>query len=410
MSDQAAEVSPDGPTVATYTFPLPFTLGLDMSYYTKALLIPEGTAETIGNSLWVAPAASEVFGEVPTVTMRFHKIGTDGISTMPQHATAALKAFYGADTDYETIQVPRWGAGDSYQQWVTLETPNSRLSWESPDDPAVTFHRSLAQFNDFLTGYIVALAEPFVHPITTLDLGSVVFRGAIDRDGMWHDLGVLFMHIETLPTFVQPLDIEKVAPLLDLAWTAVRGGQPLIPAKLWYWRALSAERRGDSADRVSSLQTSMESLLYGIYRLTLVDQGVSAGEIDHLVQDQLFKPLVATKLPPLLGGRWDLTAQHSELGAYWAELYELRNRVVHSGYDPSIPEADAATTAYLALRSFLDVRIWAKRRELPRTALAKLGYPARGGRVDSSFSAAAQAIMGSDPFWWLPHDLRRPTV
>jgi hypothetical protein len=39
---------------------------------------------------------------------------------------------------------------------------------------------------------------------------------------------------------------------------------------------------------------------------------------------------MSTVMPPILGGRWDLSDPNTPAGGYWQALYQLRNDVIHS--------------------------------------------------------------------------------
>jgi hypothetical protein len=111
----------------------------------------------------------------------------------------------------------------------------------------------------------------------------------------------------------------------------------------------------DLPSAIISLQTAMESTLFDIWRMTLVDGGVSSAEIaSRTGNDTPFKSLVTSVLPPILGGRWDITAHQTPVGHYWNTLYQLRNAVIHSAADVQEWQYEIARQAHLGMISHLD--------------------------------------------------------
>lgn len=363
-----------------------------------------------GEPVWRDPALAEQLNPIPMVRMKFVRQDTPGIQAFPKYGNEVVKKLYGEVSVPNPESLPLYGAGTAYEQWVTLETQGVPLSWEPVEDKAYAFHRCLLMLNEFLASYILAFGEPSTQLISTADLGSVVHRGAYDPKGTWHNLAVILMHPDEMPTFLPMKDMDQESRKFEAATATVAGGQPFVPAKLWYWRAKAAARRGDQVDRVIALQTSMESLLFATWRMILVDQGLAAAEIESQVEsDTPFKSLVTKILPQLLGGRWDVTLPNTVVGGYWKSLYLLRNHIVHGARTPSVIEGDHALAAYKAMRTYVNKRVWAKRKAYPRTVLTRIGQPSLFGWKDPKFDAWVKSIAAEGYTHWLPYDYRPKT-
>lgn len=176
---------------------------------------------------------------------------------------------------------------------------------------------------------------------------------------------------------------------------------------MWYWLSLAAYRRGDHVARVISLQTSVEVLLFATWRMVLVDHHKADAQIEAQLSCYLpFESLIKTQIPNLLGGSWDRKQTKSAFGTYWNDLYLLRNRIVHAAYELTSEESDKADAAYKALRGYVNDRVWAKRRSLPRTMLARIGNPRLLGYQDVwADRLVAQYKQHEGYTWWLPHDV-----
>jgi hypothetical protein len=83
-----------------------------------------------------------------------------------------------------------------------------------------------------------------------------------------------------------------------------------------------------------SFQVAAEVLLFEVWSLVLIDEGLGTSEVLELRQDTSFASLVKSELAKRLGGSWDTTHPETPVGLYWAELYQLRIQIVHRGYLP----------------------------------------------------------------------------
>jgi hypothetical protein len=388
---------PLGPHVVTFTFTLPFMLGLE---------------DTDGHTLaifdeWADPNDIAHHGKVPTVRIRLHNEDIGGRELWMGDPTAALQRFYG-DRAAEAPDVIVPSIDKTYEQWISLETPGARLRSESKDDPAFAFHRCLSALNTFLAALDLAVSDLRISTISTHDVGPVVLRGAITKAREWVRVGDLVMHPEALPFPPQTVPFEAIKKQFDSATDDLRYGRPFTFANLWHSRSLRALRlRGDHADAVVSVQTAVESMVYELLRSLMVDEGITGAEITKQVgPERAFKPMLATDLPARLGGNWNLSGT-GVVALYWSDLYLVRNRVVHGGDVPNLGEAERAQEAFLAFREFVSERLWRCWPRYPRTLLAKVGangLERRGWMTGKVRTVCGQLTAEPLPFYW-PRDV-----
>lgn len=132
--------------------------------------------------------------------------------------------------------------------------------------------------------------------------------------------------------------------------------------------------RGDLSGAVTSLQTAIESELFRVCFMLRLDEGATSDELDKwLAKDRYFKSLVTKDIPGKLGGAWNVTDGESPVGRYWRDLYEVRNRIVHSGLEPSYGQTVSAFSASDGLQAHLIDRLYANARKYPLTLLTLVG-------------------------------------
>lgn len=384
---------PDRPVVCTFAARLPFPLGLSDGGTHKLDLIGD----------YMSDESEATFPGPPYVQVRICNLPTGGLQLEPATSEQAIRSLYGTELGGLAGQV-----GESYDQWVSLETPSPRLSIDSPKDAAYPFHRCLRVLDLFLRSHNLAFRDPHVHPLASQELSPVVFVGEYEPDrSKWTYKFPVLIHPGRLPQFSQrksQFGTEQNA----LAWgfRQLLTANPFVASILLGVRADRAVLRGDYTDHFISMQTAVESRLYAIWALLLVD-GDERSEVikKRLSGDTSFRSLVATILPKLLGGSWDVTKTGTPAGEYWQKLYLLRNRVVHVGYEPSANEAEAARTAYDHLRAFLRERLWARRHIYPRAAFALIG--GERTREDPSFERKVEVFKAERAPFFLPWDEAR---
>ena len=99
------------------------------------------------------------------------------------------------------------------------------------------------------------------------------------------------------------------------------------------------------------------------------------------------------------------------VGRYWAKLYQVRNDVVHRGFEPHFGHAEEARDAYVGLVDFVASRVREKARRYPRTLLALVGEEGlreRGWLSSWIRRFVAEAKSESAPFFQPWDQAKRP--
>lgn len=364
-TDDLFEALP-GPYVARFTARIPFLLG-----------VPDDLGHTISSPhAFVDPDATQMFGPRPVVNIRVFAQRTSGITTRTPGASGAIRHFYDGGFPAETPERFAEGKLASYEQWVTMETPGALAVDENPADRGYTFHRCLRCLNIFIRSVMVATQDPRLRPVVQHDFAPAVTVGAwLPGAGVWRYVSDLMM----FPDFPHQRKMLEKPPFTEAQFVdGLRRAQhqaPFIRALFWRGRVEDAMRRtGDAAGAIVGLQTAVESLLFDTYKMLLIDEGNTKVEIDaELATEPAFATLIKTLLKDRLGGQWDPTNSSSPVGRYWATLYQVRNDIVHRGFEANMGHANEAKIAYAELVEFLADRLRSRCRTYPRSLLALLG-------------------------------------
>ena len=352
-----------GPFLYTFTFRLPFVLGISDSF-DQTIQFHVGYANR-GDSL--------LFEGLPFVRLRLFNAPIADRKFSPANMELAIKRFYAVDIR----------TGDDpddefrYEQWVTLETPAAFILGEQQTDAAYAFHRSLNALCLFLQAFAMARDDDQVRPISVRELRPIVMIGSLGLDGEWTCAGPMLIHPDAKPRRLSSRPVAEHVSNLNAALEAILDGRPFIRARQWRARAERRKYEGDNADAIVSFQIAAEALAYELWALLLADEGKSAAEVEALRASELtFMSLLNRELAQRLGGSWDLTRRRGAVGRYWHDLYKLRNRVVHAGYLPHDGNAEQAERAFSDFDAFLEQRLKTRAKKYPGALSAKTCKPA----------------------------------
>ncbi len=107
---------------------------------------------------------------------------------------------------------------------------------------------------------------------------------------------------------------------------------PFLKIKRMNLWAVSHQRKRKFAEAVVIAQASIEQFLFLVWKELYPDMS------ENDFRDISFKSLLKTQFHEKLGGRWNLEDQSCEAGRYYQFFYELRCKVVHTGYIPTRAE------------------------------------------------------------------------
>lgn len=370
-----------GPYLYTFTSRLPFVLGFEDSF----------DHDVAVSGQYANEADAVVFGRSPFVRVRILNADVADRKFAAANLPAAIEHFYGQDVLSGEVD-----GKHLYEQWVTLETPAVFLSDEPSRDPAYAFHRSMSALNVFLEAFAIARDKDWIRPVSTRELRPTVVIGQLDLDGNWTYQGPMLMHPDAKPSSLGSRPVAQHVEELNQALDLIVNEAPFIRARQWRARAERRKYEGDAADSIIGYQVAAETMLYELWGLLLLEEGIVPQDVNKRRGEQPFTTLLSSQLAPRLGGSWDLTLERKPVGRYWGDLYKLRNRIVHGGYQPHDGDAERAERAYINLERFVDDRLRAKKMQYPSTLSAKLGEGVEVllARLDAQGDAEAAGMLG----------------
>src|SRR5690606_3919166 len=104
-------------------------------------------------------------------------------------------------------------------------------------------------------------------------------------------------------------------------------------------------------EAVVLIQTSIESFIKSVFIQLAIEENMEDEKIINCLGN--YKNLLSHQFKKRIGGNWNIEDSSGELGIYMAKTYELRNRIVHLGYEPHIVESNEALESALKFKEYV---------------------------------------------------------
>jgi len=97
-------------------------------------------------------------------------------------------------------------------------------------------------------------------------------------------------------------------------------------------------------------------------------------EIEEIISDNSFKNLLDNLLPKIIGGNWNLKSKRNIASKWYGNVYKLRGRVVHGGYNPEYMETKIAIDETQEIHNYI-IELMRKKRKKMALILEEFNSP-----------------------------------
>ena len=182
-----------------------------------------------------------------------------------------------------------------------------------------------------------------------------------------------------------------------------RAGPPGDPTMIWALHGRRAQRAlhldCDFESAVIWQHAATETLFDIILLLSLWEEKLTIHEAAKIFRPNL-KSKLRTAYASRFGGTWDARTHNMPIARFIKHVANVRNQVIHAGYQPTEEEAEIALTVGGEIEKFIKDRLVAKRFDYPRTTLMILGTPGLQRRnVWSKRMAEQTEKLMDEPDW-----------
>jgi hypothetical protein len=199
--------------------------------------------------------------------------------------------------------------------------------------------------------YLAAAAtehgDPELRPVTIEDLPAMVFGYGTDVP---HDASDQ-VAVEQRTYVVHERSIDRPRAPLGPAeeqvamWVSAAADNPMFRVMVFLTSAHQAQYRGEFTHAVVDAGTSIEMLMAAAFQFAAPEQGYDDQKVANILENPSLRNLLEHHCAPLFGYDPDLEHSRDALGDWWQTGYALRNRVVHSGEEPTEDETHDAVWA-----------------------------------------------------------------
>jgi hypothetical protein len=179
--------------------------------------------------------------------------------------------------------------------------------------------------------------DPELRPITIQDLPAMVlgYGSDIPHDPVQAvslDRWMYLVHERIIDRPRAPIGqaAEKVALRV-----AAAADNPMFRVMVFLTSSHQAAYRGEFTHAVVDAGTSVEMLMAAAFQFSAPEHGYSNQKVANVLGKSGLKTLLVDHCARLFGYDKDLENSNDALGSWWQTGYELRNRVVHAGQEPS---------------------------------------------------------------------------
>jgi HEPN domain-containing protein len=152
-------------------------------------------------------------------------------------------------------------------------------------------------------------------------------------------------------------DFPKQQKIINYAVVIRQKQNPFVLSEEFMITAKRNFKWGFYKESILNGQTSVETFLRTLFSECLRIEGFNDVDIQKIQEETNFLSLVKREFSKRIGGSWDITNERHEVGSWFIRCYNLRNRIIHSGYHPSYNEVDEGLAAALQFRIFVFNRI-----------------------------------------------------
>lgn len=367
--------------IAYFFVPLPDPLGLPDKFVVR--VAEDAPAEWYHTGEGPPPPPVHLAG-----SLMFHKaerpsLDADGLSVLFDVAAKALLAPEGSDPK---VGVERPTADMTVVEMaigfdMPPDTAEGSESGDGPDEPfwlAVSdaFDRGLERVRDVQRSYYMVRRQP----IRLVAREAMPFAVPCGIRQVFDDRGEPLEFRAPMSMFLLHMNVsfrdEDLADEeQDVLFTAMhhQSANGLFASYLDFVREAEVAISRDGAYRAAVLftATACEVLLDDLLAHMLWQERVRPEDAAAVFQPWL-TTRVKTQYHARLGGIWSLE-RPGPVRDWFVDVAGLRNRVVHSGYDPSLDEARTSVEAAHALNAYLCDLLSEKTGPYPRTAVVLPG-------------------------------------
>lgn len=288
---------------------------------------------------------------------------------------------------------------------VEIQLPLSSKAnheWDFPIHQA--FDLGLLVLAELSTAYLLLSDDITFRPISRPTLPFIVPFLVTDSSGERSPVSRYVVHsgVSTIPSSPEELGDHQIEDLMKIVLRVHLNDPFALAARVARSARKAVDIDGDYAAAVVQSFTSLEILFNALILCCAWEEKVKRSVTRtwfSTANGPHFMQRVEQHVPHKLKGKWGSRGTESPLGDLY-QLSDLRNQVVHNGYQPTEYEARRSVASCSRITEFAKIQVAERRFQFPRTAILFVGSGLnRLGKVSNKMRRILEEIEGEDS--WL---------
>ena len=205
------------------------------------------------------------------------------------------------------------------------------------------FNMLLKDLNMILDAYELEVRNGFVYNLSREMFEPMCIWRAIDNEWETNKNGMFILHHRAntglRENFLNGTHLRNIGNNFGLIGANVN---PFVLSELLVNVSRRMMTQGQYKEAVIFIQTSIEIFLSNLLIEFLKHEGEKDEESKNKVSELPFLSIIKKEMAIRLGGSWDITKIGSELNIWYEKTYRIRNKIIHSGYQPTFDEVNEA--------------------------------------------------------------------
>jgi len=215
------------------------------------------------------------------------------------------------------------------------------------------FDTLLDQLNAVLVAHLILSKDVDIHRVTKEMLQFVSTYRVVNLPD-WKNSKVGFFNLHAdVPYVRERLGSTDEQELTRYVQLIINELNPFLMTEEMALNSMREFKRGFYRDAVIQCQMSIESFLGTLFIKFREIEGETAETAEEELRKLPFINLVKSEFHPRIGGQWDRTQRETATGKWFNDLYQLRNRIIHIGHQPTFSEANIAIVAGGNFRAYV---------------------------------------------------------
>lgn len=222
----------------------------------------------------------------------------------------------------------------------------------------------LSELNKLVLSYMVSSKDEDCHYLTKEMLQATILVRSTNLETWENDLSLFMLHPH-VPFEKKPLTNKEFHEFIRLQEIVLWEKNPFVMGEQHVLSTKRYFKQGFYMEAVNQAQISVEVLVRTLFEELLKNDGIIDEKVKETLENTSFMAMIKKKMSAYLGGNWDVTQDNTEIGQWYKNTYELRNRAIHRGRIPTFEEADKAIHDAIEFKQFIVKRVKENKKKYP---------------------------------------------